>query len=120
MRPLMSSPAVKKIIAVEFDGTLVHNIYPTISNPNLALIDFIKAYRNDFVWILWTCRSGSRLSDAVTYMKMKHGIEFDYVNENTTENIDAWGDTRKIAADYYIDDKICDTQRIIKEIRNNA
>ncbi len=35
------------------------------------------------------------------------GIEFDAVNDNLTETLEKYGtDSRKITADYYIDDKM--------------
>lgn len=105
MRNLVSIPKTKPIIAVDFDGTLVHNNYPIISNPNTDLIAFILNHRTDFTWILWTCRSGSQLRFAIDYLKEKFGLEFDYVNENTVEKIDEYGNTRKIYADFYLDDK---------------
>lgn len=95
----------RKIIAVDFDGTLVINKYPYIENPNYKLIDYIKSYRNNYIWILWTCRYGNQLKLAVDYMKNEHGIEFDYINENAPWMIDKYGDTRKVYADIYIDDK---------------
>lgn len=120
MRALHSIPQAKKIIAVDFDGTLVFNNYPTISNPNLDLIGFIKDNRDRYIWILWTCRNGTQLKNALDYMQLKFGITFDYVNANATEKIDEWGDTRKIYADYYIDDKNCKLQTFEKDIRNDG
>ena len=32
------------------------------------------------------------------------GLEFDFVNENVPELVEKYGDSRKIAAHYYIDD----------------
>lgn len=95
----------KKIVAVDFDGTLVHNKYPFCENPNMKLINFIKEHRNDYIWILWTCRHDEQLNMAVRYMKEEHHIVFDFVNQNATWLIDEYGDTRKVFADIYIDDK---------------
>lgn len=95
----------KKIVAVDFDGTLVHNKYPFCENPNMKLINFIKEHRNDYIWILWTCRHDEQLNMAVRYMKEEHQIVFDFVNQNATWLIDEYGDTRKVFADIYIDDK---------------
>jgi len=55
--------------------------------------------------ILWTSRAGEDLENAVEWCK-KQGLVFDAVNEPLPEQIARWGnDTRKIYADYYIDDK---------------
>lgn len=93
----------KKIIAVDFDGTLVFNKYPFCENPNMELINFIKDNRNKFVWILFTCREGKQLKYATDYLKDNFELVFDYVNRNVPWNIKEYGDCRKIYADYYID-----------------
>ncbi len=95
-----------KIIAVDFDGTLSTNEWPGIGKPNIGLIVYLIWMR----WlgvkvILWTCRSGEYLDQAVEFCK-EHGLEFDAINENLPEIIEHMGgDTRKIYADIYIDDK---------------
>lgn len=93
----------RTIIAVDFDGTLVNNKYPFISDPNMELIGFIKKNRYKYTWILYTCRTGKQLDYAVRYMKDEHGIKFDYVNENAPWIIEKYGNSRKIYADIYID-----------------
>ena len=102
----------KKTIAVDFDGTLIFNKYPILENPNMKLINFIKKHRNEYTWILWTCRSGDKLDEAIEYMK-SFGIEFDYVNENRMETIAMFGDSRKVWANYYLDDKNTSLFKII-------
>lgn len=94
----------KKIIAVDFDGTIVHNKYPFIENPDMGLINFIKSNRNKYTFILWTCRHGKQLKYAVDWLA-EQGIVFDLVNENAPWFVEKYGDSRKIWADYYIDDK---------------
>ena len=96
---------MKKIIAVDFDGTLVKNDYPEISNPNLRLIRFIMRNRDKYIFILWTCRHDKDLEEAIDYLWFNFRLKFDYVNENVPELIQKFGDTRKIYAEYYIDDK---------------
>lgn len=95
----------KQVIAVDFDGTLINNKYPILENPNMELINFILRHRKDYIWVLWTCRSGEMLQDAIDYMK-SFDIEFDYVNENRPDAIAKWNnDSRKVWANWYIDDK---------------
>ena len=55
------------------------------------------------ILILYTCRSGRDLKIATDFCK-GIGLKFDYINENVKENIEKYGDTRKIYADVYIDD----------------
>jgi len=94
------------IYAVDFDGTLCKNAYPEIGEPNIPLIlhfKTIKAMGNKL--ILWTCREGELLTQAVEWCK-QWGLEFDAVNGNLPELIKKFGnDCRKIGADYYCDDK---------------
>jgi hypothetical protein len=94
------------IYAVDFDGTLCESVWPGIGSPNTALIKhLIKRRREGNKVILWTCRCGSRLEEAVSW-SLGLGLEFDAVNENLFEMIEFYGnDSRKIFADVYIDDK---------------
>lgn len=107
----------KKIIAVDFDGTLVFNQYPDISGPNIELINFIKENQDKYIFILNTLRHDKELDDALEYLE-KFDLHFEYVNENVRHLVDTYGDTRKIAADYYIDDRNLTLQNW-KEILNN-
>lgn len=94
------------IYAVDFDGTLCENAFPDIGNPNKTLIKhLIKRKKQGNKLILWTCRVGERLQEAVNWCK-QHNLEFDCVNENLPEIVEQWGgEGRKIFADVYIDDK---------------
>lgn len=94
----------KKIIAVDFDGTLVEDDYPNIGVINKKLVEWIKENRDKYIFILYTLRKGVYLQQAVSFLKDVCGIEFDYVNENAKELVNKYGDSRKIAAHYYIDD----------------
>ena len=94
-----------KIIAVDFDGTLVENKYPRIGKPNLELITYLIKRRQDGdKVILWTCRVGTYLRRAINVCR-KYGLYFDAVNANLPEVIESFGrDTRKIVTDEYVDD----------------
>lgn len=96
----------KKIYAVDFDGTLAQTQFPKIIKPNFAVFMACKMIkRRGDILILWTCRCGKDLEDAVEYCR-KYGLEFDYINENVPENVEKFGnDCRKIFAHEYIDDK---------------
>lgn len=97
-----------QIIAVDFDGTLCGECYPQIGLPNLPLIALLKQLRMEGKRIiLWTCRCGERLSDALVWCEGL-GLQFDAVNENVPEVLAQYGmESRKISADIYIDDKSC-------------
>jgi len=95
--------------AVDFDGTLCEDCYPFIGASKQEVIDFILAKKaGGHKLILWTCRKGSHLTAAVEWCRLRR-ITFDAVNENLPEHIALYGgDTRKIFADYYIDNKNLD------------
>lgn len=95
-----------KIIAVDFDGTLCVNCWPDIGEPRQDVIDRLKAEQDEGARvILWTCRSGDRLLDAIDFCS-QHGIRLDAVNENLPELVELFGsDCRKITASEYWDDR---------------
>ena len=102
------------IIAVDFDKTISLGDWPDVGPENKPVMDALKERkrRGDKV-ILWSCRGGDELSSAVAWCRC-HGLEFDAVNENLPEILEAWGyqDTRKIYADEYWDDRAVPTLRI--------
>jgi len=89
------------IIAVDFDGTLCID-----KKPNLNLIhSLIKQQRNGNQVILWTCREGKSLKEAVDFLR-NHGFIPTYINQNVPVAIRMMKhDSRKVYADVYIDDK---------------
>lgn len=95
-----------KTIAVDFDGTIVTDKFPEIGEPNYDLIKWLIGYQSrGGKLILWTSRNGEALPKAVEFCKSL-GLEFNSVNENLKEVQEKWkGDTRKVLADYYLDDK---------------
>ena len=95
-----------EIIAVDFDGTLCFSKWPDCGEPNQALINYLKKWKSDGnKLILWTCRIGEALSNAVDWCR-GHGLEFDAVNDNLPEIIEYYGsNSRKITCDWYIDDR---------------
>lgn len=95
-----------KIIAVDFDGCLVVNAYPKVGEPIFKNIEKLKKEQdNGAKVILWTCRKGDLLADAVNFCSLI-GIKLDAVNENLPEIIAAFnGDTRKLFANEYWDDR---------------
>lgn len=89
------------IIAVDYDDTLVRG-----DEPNMPLIyRLIGAQRHGDTVILWTCREGRSLAEAMSVL-LRCGFRPNLVNQNAPEAIRHAGhDTRKIYADIYIDDK---------------
>ena len=97
----------RKIIAVDFDGTLFVDAWPYVGAPIWSTIEKVKEEQaNGAAIILWTCRSEDSLATAIKACESV-GIIPDAVNENLPELIEAWGgeDTRKIFATEYWDDR---------------
>ena len=96
-----------EIIATDFDGTITRaSAWPEIGKPNMPLIEWlISEQKRGVKIILWTCRVGDLLNQAVEACRT-WGLEFDAVNENIPEMVSVFGnDGRKIFATLYIDDK---------------
>jgi hypothetical protein len=95
-----------QIIAVDFDGTLCYSNWPELGEPNLPLIEYLKAWQKQGnKLILWTCRAGDALDRAVSWCS-EHELSFDAINDNLPEIVELYGNnSRKITCDYYIDDK---------------
>lgn len=98
----------KKIIAVDFDGTLCEDKWPGIGELNPEVIDYILSEQKKGArLILWTNRTGVPLMRAILWCNRRK-IWFDTVNNNLPEMIERFGgDTRKVFATEYIDDKAC-------------
>lgn len=94
-----------KIIAVDFDGTIVENAYPDIGKPIIFAFETLKKLQDEgYVLILWTYRSGKKLREAVDFCK-SNGLVFYAVNKSYPEEIMSKSISRKINADLFIDDR---------------
>ena len=110
----------KLILCVDFDGTIVQDAFPNIGEPRQGrfhrtfLEDLIYLQKKGHKIILWTCREGEYLEQAVAFCK-ERGLEFDAVNDDLeevkqkyTDKLEIWrasGRARKVFANYYIDDR---------------
>lgn len=103
----------KLIIAVDFDGVLVEDKFPEIGKANEEAFEVLKKLNKaGHKLILNTCRTNAykktnrQLLDEAVDFCVKNGLIFNSINENLPEVIKKYGcDTRKISADYYIDDR---------------
>lgn len=94
-----------KIIAVDFDGTIVENKYPLLGKERPFAFATLRALQaKGYMLILWTCRSGKELDEAVELCR-KNGVEFYAVNSGYAGESFSDGMSRKIDADIYIDDR---------------
>lgn len=97
---------MRKAIAIDFDGCLCTDAFPAIGEPNWAVINRAKAEQQAGAGlILWTCREGQLLLDAIATCK-GWGLNFDSVNESLPDWIEAFrNQPRKVGATEYWDDK---------------
>lgn len=94
-----------KVIAVDFDGTIVEHAYPKIGKEMLFAFATLKELqKKGHKLILWTIRTGELLDEAVEYCK-KNGVEFYAVNKNYPEEELTQNVSRKLNADIFIDDR---------------
>ena len=97
---------MRKTIAIDFDGCLCTWAFPDIGAPNWNVINRAKQeQRAGAALILWTCRVGEQLREAVAACQ-SWGLTFDAVNESLPDWIKAFGTRpRKVGATEYWDDK---------------
>lgn len=94
-----------KVIAIDFDGTVVEHKYPAIGKEMLFAFATLKALQQKgHKLILWTIRAGSTLEDAVAYCR-ENGVEFYAVNKNYPEEKLDGSISRKLNADIFVDDR---------------
>ncbi|UNY49093.1 hypothetical protein sp82g_156 [Bacillus phage SP82G] len=101
----------KVIIAVDFDGTIT-------TEPDMdpyrdlelregckEALEYLRDIGCDL--LLWTCRTGEALSEALTFLHTHEmGYLFQAINNHHPDVLGKYPDiARKIAADFYIDDK---------------
>lgn len=93
-------------VAVDFDGVVHTGKYPEIG----AIMPFCKEIldefaREDTLFILNTCRSDQYLREVINFC-LSNKLPIRYFNQNDPQRVRLYGgDSRKISADAYIDDK---------------
>lgn len=101
----------KGIVAIDFDSTIAHSRYPEIGEPVKNSLKYVnKLYNDGWYIIMWTCRSddnSEKKPESMAYdWLVNNGYPFHQMNEHHPLLIASFGnDTRKIAADVYVDDK---------------
>ncbi len=94
-----------KVIAIDFDGTIVEHAYPGIGKEMIFAFDTLKALqKKGHKLILWTYRAGKELEEAIEFCR-ERGIEFYAINKNFPEETISQDSPRKIQADIFIDDR---------------
>ena len=95
------------IIAIDFDGTICNSNYPALGEPMPLAIESVRElHQAGHFLILWTCRQGEQLNEALQWCK-QNGLSFHAVNDHNPDNLKFFGGVggNKVYADIYIDDK---------------
>lgn len=94
------------IIAIDFDGTICRGSFPTITGAMPYAQEVINHLHSEGHYIIiWTCRTGQNLIDAINWL-LANKIEFDRVNDHNPDNVAKYGEGgKKVYAHCYIDDK---------------
>lgn len=94
------------IIAVDFDGTLHTGAWPCIGAVAPYAIEAMQKLKADGHYlIIWTCRDGEPLRDAINWL-LKCNIPFDRINDHHPDSSAKYGyPSRKVYAHLYVDDK---------------
>jgi uncharacterized HAD superfamily protein len=105
----------KLVIAIDFDGTICESHWPEIGHEIPGAVQTIKRlHKHGHKIIIWTCRTGDAL-DKVIHWLIQHRVPYDAINANLPERIKAYkGDTRKVSADLYVDDKGLGVRKVKK------
>lgn len=94
-------------IAVDFDGTIVEHRYPEIGNELPFATETLRMLIKDHHrLILWSVREGDLLQEAIDWCH-ERGVDFWAVNRDYPEEEENKNNhfSRKIKADYFIDDR---------------
>jgi hypothetical protein len=94
------------IIAVDFDGTIARSEFPVIKGEMPYAGEVLRRlHTSGHYIILWTCRCGKQLLDAINWL-LEHQIPFDRINDHNPENMRLYGEGgNKVYAHCYVDDK---------------
>lgn len=91
-----------KVVAVDFDGTIVEHKFPVIGQENPGALVCLRQWKAEGIkLILWTMRDGVFLEEAVAWCKLR-ALVFDAINHGIDDL--RWTTSNKAYADVYIDD----------------
>lgn len=103
------------ILSVDYDGTMFEDSYPIRGAIKKDVVDKVKEFKDAGAEIvLWTCREGNSLEEALERIENETDLEFDAINENAPSQLEYMKEglkngeifaTRKIFANFYLDDR---------------
>lgn len=95
-----------KYFAIDFDNTIAYDAHPNIGeliSGAKECITKIKELGGEIC--IWTCRTGEQELMVKEFLD-KNNIPYDKINESFDESVEQYGgDSRKVFADIYIDDR---------------
>ena len=99
----------QKCIAIDFDGTITRADNKTrgqelVLKKNAPEV-IRQLYSEGYLIIINTLRDGKEWEKEARDFLDKHDIPYHLFNENDPSRIEYFGESRKIAADIYIDDR---------------
>jgi hypothetical protein len=112
------------LLSVDFDDTIARSNYPEILGEVPGAVAGLKELHKYGQRIqIWTCRHGEALEQARQWLD-EQGVPYERINENCPALIEKWGETRKMSADIYIDDKMLGGlppwPRIVEQVASTA
>ena len=94
---------MRKIIAVDFDGTVVTHEYPAVGREVPYAVEVLKRFNEEDVDIIvWTMRCGKYLDDDAAAWFKEREIKIWSYNSNPQQT--SWTQSPKCYAEAYIDD----------------
>jgi hypothetical protein len=93
------------VFAVDFDGTIVENIFPQTGSPYPGAVETLKELHElGHRIIIWTCRTGQGLEEAKSWLH-NNAVHYDAINDDVKSTKIWLKGNRKVFADYYLDDR---------------
>lgn len=91
-----------KVIAIDFDGTIYNSTNKQLINGAKEAIKIL--HQKGYVLVLWTCRSGNRLKNAINILKQYDLYQYFYCINETPDFV-KYKVSCKVCASFYIDDR---------------
>lgn len=110
-----------KVLAIDFDGTIY-------DRKKRKLIDdaeksIIKLHQSGYILVLWTCRTGNSLKNAINILESYNLLKYFFCINETPDFV-PYKTSCKVCAKWYIDDRniggFVGWEKIIKLLTGDA
>lgn len=91
-----------RIIAIDFDGTIYNSSEKCLIDEAETAIK--ELHQKGYILVLWTCRCGNRLKNAINILK-QYGLYQYFYCVNETPDFVKYKISCKVCASIYIDDR---------------